>query len=182
MLLIMTEQFFYWRNERGFIVPVEVVPMGIRLVRRLAYEKRPLQHCIHSQAEEAEEIQLQALQLQGEGEELHWMPAVEGGQRILAPAAVAVAAGPSAGSNGSRRHNSDNRHRQHRDQNRNIEHTAHYNRLGLHLLRQRRAFHVLMDFRLTRGSAGWNSLRIHRRNTDLHAVRTHHSFVEADSL
>lgn len=115
---------------------------------------------------------------EAEGEELRWMEEAEV-QRNLVTAAVA---GPSAGSTGSRRHNSDSHHKQRMDRIRSIERTERCSRLDLHLL-------LLQAPRFLMGSLTmWPAAQsihhhIHRRgSTDLHAAHSHRSYAAVGSL
>lgn len=105
---------------------------------------------------------------------------VEGEQLYLATVVVA-AAGPSAGSTGSRRRNSDSRHKQRRDRTHSIERTGRCSRLGSHSLLQLPELQT--GLRMMWCAAGCHIHRsLRRRNTDLHAARSHRSSAGAGSL
>lgn len=126
-----------------------------------------LQHCIHPQ-----EIPHQ----EAEGEELHWTEVAEE-QQLLET--VAAAAGPFAGSIGSKRRNSDSHHTQRTDRSHSTGRTAHCNLLGFHSHLQLQASR--MGFR-TMGLVGGYIRHIpRRRNSDLHAVHIHRSYAAVGS-
>jgi hypothetical protein len=95
------------------------------------------------------------------------------------PATVVAAAGPSAGSTGNTRRNSDSRHRQRTDRTHSIGRTARCSRSGSHSLLQYQECRTGLRRTWWAGRHTRRSYR--RRSIDLHAARNHRSYAAAGS-